>query len=149
MRLLPILILVLTVTLGLRIFSLTEQGKTVNYPAIIPDTIAESSEEESDDNGTESDSQEGMTEGDDKEAAKEMPKEGEVSKPNFAKKGEYSQTEIELLQSLSQRREELEGYEKSLDLRETVLKATEERLETKIVELKTLKQDVDALLKTI
>ncbi|MCC7259983.1 MAG: hypothetical protein IT567_03010 [Alphaproteobacteria bacterium] len=68
--------------------------------------------------------------------------EGEEDKPKTI----FSQTELDLLQNLSKRREELDEREKKLELRDNVLKGTEAKIEQKITELKTLKTEVEAKL---
>ena len=56
-------------------------------------------------------------------------------------------TEIELLQKLVKRREKLERLEHQLDLRESMLSATERRIDTKITELAKIKTTIEQLLK--
>ncbi len=62
--------------------------------------------------------------------------------------GNYSPAELQLLQSLSQRRAELDKREKDLDMREQVLKVTEKRLQDKLAEIKKVQDKVNAALKT-
>jgi flagellar motility protein MotE (MotC chaperone) len=62
--------------------------------------------------------------------------------------GNYSQAELQLLQSLSQRRAELDKREKDLDMREQVLKVTEKRLQDKMTDIKKIQDQVNASLKT-
>lgn len=52
----------------------------------------------------------------------------------------------DLLQSLSKRRDELDAQEKAMALRETILKATEMRIDGKIAEMRDLKKQVEDLL---
>lgn len=54
--------------------------------------------------------------------------------------------EIELLQSLAQRREELEQRAKAMDQREVMLAAAEGRIEEKIQELEALRATIEGLL---
>ncbi len=56
-------------------------------------------------------------------------------------------TEIELLQKLVKRREKLERLEYQFDLRESMLSATERRIDTKITELAKIKTTIEQLLK--
>lgn len=56
-------------------------------------------------------------------------------------------SQIELLQDLAKRREELEEREQTLILREGLLAAAEHRIEGKIEELKTVKVEIEALIK--
>lgn len=59
---------------------------------------------------------------------------------------QFSQAEIEVLQNLSKRREELEARTKELDMREKLLQAAEKRIDGKISELKKIEATVRALL---
>lgn len=54
--------------------------------------------------------------------------------------------EIALLQSLSQRREELEQRAREIDQREVLLKAAEQRIDQKIAELEHLQGSIESLL---
>lgn len=55
--------------------------------------------------------------------------------------------ELEVLEKLAARRNELEQRASDLDIRENLLKATEVRIDGKITELKQIKQTIDGLLK--
>ena len=55
--------------------------------------------------------------------------------------------EVELLQALAERREEIERRARVVDEREALLQAAERRIEEKVVELKTLQGRIEALLK--
>jgi flagellar motility protein MotE (MotC chaperone) len=57
-----------------------------------------------------------------------------------------SKAEIELLQSLSQRRAQLDDRARDLDMREKVLAATEGRINEKISELKALQAKIDGMI---
>jgi flagellar motility protein MotE (MotC chaperone) len=59
----------------------------------------------------------------------------------------FSQSEIELLQQLSSRRKEIDRREEEIKQREGLLVAAEKRLEGKLDELKTLRSEIDALIK--
>ncbi|HEY9539769.1 MAG TPA: hypothetical protein VIS03_19405, partial [Kiloniellaceae bacterium] len=56
--------------------------------------------------------------------------------------------EIALLQSLAQRREEIEQRAREIDEREVLLKAAEQRIDQKIGELESLQSSIEALLVT-
>lgn len=58
-----------------------------------------------------------------------------------------TQSEIDLLQRLSQRRGELESWSNDLAMREQLLKAAEQRIETKVAELKAVQDSIKSLLK--
>jgi flagellar motility protein MotE (MotC chaperone) len=60
---------------------------------------------------------------------------------------QFSKSEIDVLQRLGERREELEKRNRELDMRENLLSATEARIDDKINELKKIEAAVSALLK--
>lgn len=62
-------------------------------------------------------------------------------------KREFSDIELDILQSLSQRREALDALEKEIRMKESVLEATEQRLDNKITEIKTFEKTMTELLK--
>ncbi len=58
----------------------------------------------------------------------------------------FSASEIEVLQSLSKRRDELNKREQQLGAREALLRAAEQEVDKKVTELNTLKADIEKLL---
>ncbi|MDP6427403.1 MAG: hypothetical protein QF393_05255 [Rhodospirillales bacterium] len=58
-----------------------------------------------------------------------------------------TQNEIDLLQKLAERREELEKRVQELSMREGILNAAEQRIDRKIVELRGLQAAIDGLIK--
>lgn len=58
-----------------------------------------------------------------------------------------TQSEIDLLQKLSQRRGELESWSNDLSMREQLLKAAELRIESKVAELKKIQEEIKSSLK--
>lgn len=59
---------------------------------------------------------------------------------------EMTDEELQLLQSLSQRREELEQRARDIDEREVLLKAAEQRIDQKITDLEHLQASIEAVL---
>jgi flagellar motility protein MotE (MotC chaperone) len=57
-----------------------------------------------------------------------------------------SSTQIELLQKLADRRDELDRWEKDIELKENVLRATEKRLNDKIVQIQAMESEVSTML---
>lgn len=57
-----------------------------------------------------------------------------------------SDTDIEILQRLSQSRDKLQKWEQDLSVKENVLKITEERIDTKLKQLRLLKAEVEKSL---
>ncbi|MBF0093908.1 MAG: hypothetical protein HQL33_08515 [Alphaproteobacteria bacterium] len=58
----------------------------------------------------------------------------------------FTQNEIDLLQKLAARREELDGRGRELDARDALLNAAEERIDLKIGEIKTLEETIRKLI---
>jgi flagellar motility protein MotE (MotC chaperone) len=58
----------------------------------------------------------------------------------------YTDEEIEVLQALSQRREELEARDRELQQRAALLAATEQRMDRKLQELKVLQATIEGLV---
>lgn len=71
---------------------------------------------------------------------------GEDADTEEAPKREFSQVEIDLLQSLAKRRQELDDWAKQVQLKENMLVATEQRIDTKIDNLEKVKKQVEDLL---
>jgi flagellar motility protein MotE (MotC chaperone) len=80
----------------------------------------------------------------DAQAADGKPVSPDAAKPAAAQK--FSASEVEILQSLSKRRAELDQRSEALDQRELLLKATEQRVQEKIDKLQTMQAQVDAAL---
>lgn len=90
--------------------------------------------------GSKSKSNEETTQGRGKLTIKELERLKEQGQPK------YSDMELDILQNLSQRREALDQREKELELKETVLAATEDRINGKVRDMKQLKDEVDKVL---
>lgn len=58
----------------------------------------------------------------------------------------YSQTELDLLQNLTKRREELDKRAEELEIKSAVLDATEKRINDKVGEMKALQQELTAVI---
>lgn len=59
---------------------------------------------------------------------------------------ELTDEEIDILQQLARRRDEIERQERDLDRRRTLLEAAERRIDEKVTELETLKQSIESLM---
>lgn len=60
----------------------------------------------------------------------------------------YNQIELDLLQNLAKRRDELDVREKELGIKEKALEATEKRISSRLKEMKTLQAEVKTLIDT-
>lgn len=94
-----------------------------------------------------------------KEAKPETKKEGEhgdakkaAPNPNVSTtvgataERSFSKVELELLENLGKRREELERWETNIQVKEAALDATEKRINDKITQIEAMKKDVSDLL---
>lgn len=63
--------------------------------------------------------------------------------------GEYTPAEVQVLQSLSQRRAELDRRAADLEQRETLLEAAQKNIESKVGELQSLKAELQSLLHNV
>lgn len=61
--------------------------------------------------------------------------------------GAFSQTELEVLQKLQERRGTLDARERDIERREALQKAAENQIERKITEMKTLQSTIEGLLR--
>ncbi|MFC7331808.1 MotE family protein [Rhodocista pekingensis] len=61
----------------------------------------------------------------------------------------FTPSELEILQRLQDRREQLDQRSRGLDQREALLQVAEQRLDQKIGELQTLRGEIQALLRTV
>jgi len=75
-------------------------------------------------------------------------KAGTAARPRQAsRKQQFSPAELQVLEHLSERRQELDAWGERLDMRERVLAATEKRIDEKIGSLKQLEARIEKLLK--
>lgn len=61
--------------------------------------------------------------------------------------GTLSQTEMDVLQKLTERRNAIDAREKDVERRESMLKAAEDQIERKISEMRTLQNTIEGLLR--
>lgn len=132
LRLLPVLLIAASLMLTVRIGDLAtgiEIGGTTR-------ALAESAE-------TEEPSK-------DKSVAEKTPSEqraSDAAEDEFNIISEFTEAELELLQDLSKRREELAAREQELESRSRLLDAAESRLETQIAELQDLRKSIEGLVR--
>jgi len=69
-----------------------------------------------------------------------------IDKPTDLTERRFTNVELELLQKLSHRREELNSWEANLQIKETALSATEKRIDEKIAQVEAMKKAVSAAL---
>ena len=147
-RLLPILILIAALATGVKFAGLW-QSFTAAAPAYAAEDLPAPMETAAGDPGT-AESEPAMQDQSADEAggaatpAQPVPGSQitDISNDIF----EMTDEELVLLQSLSQRREELEQRAREIDEREVLLKAAEQRIDQRIGELERLQASIEALL---
>ncbi len=142
-KLLPVTIVLAAIVLASKGISLYEGSKFLMAELVIKESIAADKKEEDKKQPESEKSDSENKEADGAKTAAECPAPAPV---DLADKPQFSESEIELLQSLSKRRGEIEQKEKDIALKADVLKATEKKIEEKIDELNKLKTEVDSLL---
>jgi len=170
MRLLPITMVIAFLLLGLKIgvvahggkkivVSLTENARASSEPSKATDALEakpeeakkepekkeESSKEEKKDEKKDDKKEETKGEGDPKVTPPSADGSGDTEEEEVAKH-EFSQVELDLLQSLAKRREELDEWSKQVQLKENMLEATEGRISEKVNNLQKMKKEVEDLL---
>lgn len=149
-RFLPATIFVAVLMLTLRIGNIWESvdgGVNGNISVVSALSVSDSQAQEKSPAGMPGKDQAAMTEG----AADNQTKDGspeEVARLITNDPTLLTQTEIDLLQQLAERRKYLETREGEIEMREGLLQAAEARIEKKIAELKLFQETIEKLVKT-
>lgn len=149
LRLLPLTMLVAFLALGLKLGEVANDSRALFFSTAHAEQAPEKPAEAA---AGEAKPAEG-------EKKPDAPKEGEAKSAEGApagekseeevddkKKREFSQIELDLLQSLASRRQELDNWSKQVQLKENMLIATERRINTKIDSLQLMKKEIEDLL---
>lgn len=150
-RLIPLTMAMAGGLLALKTVEIYQTGRSLHEELFVSTVIAQDAPETAAAQPTENETAETSvtpaTEGETataQEATAPPPKDFFESQEN----GTYSQREVDVLESLSARREELDALERELALREKVLKATEARIDNKIAEMSSMSTELKELLVT-
>lgn len=81
-----------------------------------------------------------------KEGKKEKPNPAVSETPGDVTGRHFSQSELDLLQNLSRRRDELDRWERNVQVKESALNATEKRIDEKIQQIENMQKAVGELL---
>lgn len=149
LRIFPLLIFGCLMMLLVKVADFVEGDPHFTNNLLIATGYAESKEPEKKEEGGEHGKKEEKK--DDKEKAPEAIKISEtppekVVKVEIPEGPQFSAAEVEVLQRLRQRREQLDEREKAMEVREKVLRVTEGKLDDKVAELNVLKKQVEDLL---
>lgn len=152
-RLLPMTMLMAFGLFCLKSVEVYREGAAIHQAFLVGNVLAEEDAEETtvasaepaDPDAAEKAAEEAVLEGADEKAeeaqAPEQPPVDITQKPD-----QYTAREVDVLQSLAKRREKLDMWEKEIALREQLLKATEERIDTKLQEMEDLSDKIQELL---
>ena len=149
-RLVPVTIFAATLMLTMKVADIFDDFNLQNIPLQLSKAVAQDEKQ----------SQQKTTSGTNN---KTTSTEEESSKSKESDKGEasgkdednpdndptlFTQSEIDLLQELSDRREQIAKMSKQISLREGLLKAAEKRISKRVSELKQLQKTINGLIKT-
>ncbi len=80
------------------------------------------------------------------ESKAEVKQEPQSSVPEPTQEAAFSPSELDILQRLSQRREELDRRQHDIEIKESVLHLTQKKIDASIANLRVLKTDVEKML---
>ncbi|MCH2546175.1 MAG: hypothetical protein MK052_00995 [Alphaproteobacteria bacterium] len=159
-RLIPITMTMASALLCLKTIEIYQGGRSLHQELFISSVLAQEKSEQpttvpaENAEGEVEDTE--ATETAETEDDETTPESGEVAEPVApppqdiieTRGTQYNAREIDVLESLSNRREKLDKWESEIALREKVLAATEQRIEGKLTELNALSAELKELLVT-
>lgn len=150
-RLASVIIGLMILTFTIRLGDLLVQVATGRTPEVVAQTALANEEGAKDKSDAKKDAKADSK--DAKPDRQEIPpksdkKQAEVksAEPDPLLAAPFSDEEVKVLQSLSERREQLNKRERDLDQREKLLQAAEKKVDEKVVELNNLRKEIEALL---
>jgi len=143
LRLIPLVIVSCTLMFGIKVVDIVRGTNEMTNQFLVSDAIAEEAEEDVETEEEVAEAEPAPAEPD------ELPSNVSTEPPEsvFAVKREFSQVEVDILQSLAERRRDLDKWEKEIGMKETLLQATEQRIDDRLNDLNKLKGTVEGLLK--
>lgn len=146
LRILPVTVIAMLLVFGLKISSVWTDAQGLILGLSVPEVQAQAKEAEKQDETAKEDAADGdKTAASEGEEAAEKPDEEEES--SSVSVTDLSESEIEVLQKLVERRDALEKRKKELDMRDNLLRASEARIDKKITKLKEIESTIQDLLK--
>lgn len=145
MRIIPLTIVVASLFLMIKLVDLIQGGQKLSESLLVANVKAQTEPEAEPEAEKPTESQETP----DKEAPAENV---QPQNPNISLSAgdtadrRYTEIELELLQKLSRRREELNVWEANLQIKEAALDATEQRIDEKIQQVEAMKKAVSEAL---
>lgn len=149
LRLLPIVIVLAFAAFGVKVSGLWSEAERFGPPLVVQAAQAAEPATEEDpfanDTGGAGESAAGSESADDDALTQSSA--DDTGRPADQSGGQiFTEAEVQLLQDLSARREQLELRARELDIRENLLEAAEKRIEDKIAELRQIEAKIDSLI---
>jgi len=141
LRILPVTVIAMLLVFGLKVGTFWNDAQGLIFGLDIAEVQAETKEEPK-----EEAAQPAATEAGEGSAEADSSNEAEADKEPFDA-ASLSESEIEVLQKLTERREQLDSRSAELDMRDNLLQATEKRIDGKIAKLKEIEGTIQDLLK--
>lgn len=138
LRILPVTVIAMILVFGLKLSTVWTDARGVFIDLDVAEVSAAGKDENKD--------AEKPVQAEDKAASDEHAEDDEDEGASVSVT-ELSESEIEVLQKLVERRGELEKRSKEQDMRDNLLRATESRIDEKIVKLKEIEATIQDLLK--
>lgn len=145
LRILPVTVIAMLLVFGLKLGAFWNETQGLIFGLDVAEVQAETKEDpkEASTDVAATEASEGSTEASTEATGSNEAK--EVKEPFDA--ASLSESEIEVLQKLTERREQLDSRNAELDMRDNLLKATEKRIDGKIAKLKEIEGTIQDLLK--
>lgn len=156
---LSVFIFLAVVIMGLRVQEFATDIAKGNTPNAVTPAKAESASKDADKPAPAAEAKKEDKKEDKKEEKKDGAKEGKegeavAEKPDpintdpVIEQENFSEAEVNILKRLSERRQELDKHAKDIEQREALLKITEQRIDKKLGDLKTMQEQVRAAITT-
>ena len=146
LRVLPVLIVAATLLFGLKIESVWRLAGSID----VPSALAKGAEADAADKPAEGKA-DAKAEGKPAGKSEAKPDEAKAAEPKAAdapaRPASFTPAEVEILQNLAERRQQIDARAREVDAQEALLKAAERRVQEKIGELKKLETKISGLIR--
>lgn len=151
MKLIPLFVVLAIFSIGIRATEVWMESHNINSQALADTPQEDASDDLDGQQLAQAETEEGAAEN----LALDTPEATEI--PDFLQgltlfegdaefDPEFARSELEILQNLAERRQNLIQREKAVEQKEAILKATEDQIEQKIAELTSIRDELQALL---
>ncbi len=144
LRILPVTVIAMLLVFGLKVGAVWTDAKSVLSSLSVSEVQAQ---EKTDEKKADKKADEKAADADAGKEAVQEEAASDEEPPKSISVTELSDSEIEVLQRLVERRDALDKRDKELDIRDNLLRATEARIDEKISKLKEIESTIQDLLK--